>query len=79
MNKNYSIKEAHKKMKNIAEIAIEATYSLINYSHLEFGFEIFGLDFILDKDFNPWLIEINTNPCLELSSTCLKNLIPRVI
>lgn len=26
-----------------------------------------------------WLIEINTNPCLELSSPLLEKLIPRMI
>jgi len=31
-------------------------------------FELFGYDFILDEDFNIWLIEVNTNPCLEESS-----------
>jgi D-alanine-D-alanine ligase-like ATP-grasp enzyme len=41
--------------------------------------EIFGYDFILDEDLNPWLIEVNTNPCLEESSTLLKTLIPRMI
>ena len=32
------------------------------------GHEIFGYDFIIDKEFNTWLIEANTNPCLEESS-----------
>lgn len=31
-------------------------------------FELFGYDFIVDADMNPWLIEVNTNPCLEESS-----------
>jgi len=31
----------------------------------KFGcFELFGLDFILDEQLNPYLIEINTNPAL---------------
>ena len=42
-------------------------------------FELFGYDFILDCDFNVWLIEVNTNPCLEESSQILKTLIPRMI
>lgn len=41
--------------------------------------EIFGYDFILDSDLNPWLIEVNTNPCLEESSNLLKILIPRMV
>ena len=42
-------------------------------------FELFGYDFILDEDFNTWLIEVNTNPCLEESSNLLKTLLPRLI
>jgi len=42
-------------------------------------FEIFGYDFILDEDFNAWLIEVNTNPCIEESSPLLKMLLPRML
>jgi len=42
-------------------------------------FEMFGYDFILDEDFNVWLIEVNTNPCIKESSNLLKILIPRMI
>ena len=42
-------------------------------------FELFGYDFILDVDFNLWLIEVNTNPCIEESSNLLKILLPRMI
>jgi Tubulin-tyrosine ligase family len=45
----------------------------------KFSFEMFGYDFILDEDFNVWLIEVNTNPCIEESSNLLKMLIPRMI
>lgn len=40
---------------------------------------MFGYDFILDEDFNTWLIEVNTNPCIEESSSILKVLLPRMI
>lgn len=39
-------------------------------------FELFGLDFMIDDDFKVILIEVNTNPCLELSSPLLARLIP---
>lgn len=42
-------------------------------------FELFGYDFILDVDFNMWLIEVNTNPCIEESSNLLKMYLPRMI
>ena len=41
--------------------------------------EIFGYDFILDLDYNVWLIEVNTNPCIEESSPLLEMLLPRMI
>jgi len=40
---------------------------------------LFGFDFMIDADLNCWLIEVNTNPCLEESSKLLEMLIPRMI
>ena len=42
-------------------------------------FECFGLDFMLDENFKVYLIEVNTNPCLELSSPLLARLIPHML
>jgi len=54
-------------------------YGKIDPQKREHGFEIFGLDFMIDKNFKVWLIEINTNPCLETSSPLLVRLIPQMI
>ena len=51
----------------------------IDPNRRKFCFELFGYDFILDEDFNSWLIEVNTNPCLEESSDLLKRILPRMI
>lgn len=59
--------------------SLKSVEGKINQSNRKFCFEIFGYDFILDGDMNPWLIEVNTNPCLEESSTLLKRLIPRMV
>ena len=56
-----------------------AVRKTIDPSRRKFCFELFGYDFILDEDFNTWLIEVNTNPCLEESSGLLKRLLPRMI
>ena len=42
-------------------------------------FEIFGYDFILDNDFRPWILEINNNPGLGISSPVIEKLVPRMI
>ena len=34
---------------------------------------------MIDEDFKVYLIEVNTNPCLEISSTLLARLIPNMI
>jgi len=34
---------------------------------------------MIDEDFNIYLIEVNTNPCFELSSSLLARLIPNMI
>jgi len=34
---------------------------------------------MMDEDFKVYLIEVNTNPCLELSSPLLARLIPHML
>lgn len=34
---------------------------------------------MIDKDFKPWLIEINTNPCLEVNCPLLDRVIPYMV
>ncbi len=41
--------------------------------------EILGYDFLVDEAFRVWLIEVNTNPCLEESSKLLQALLPRML
>eukprot|EP00826_Nyctotherus_ovalis_P047239 TRINITY_DN5413_c0_g1_i9.p1 TRINITY_DN5413_c0_g1~~TRINITY_DN5413_c0_g1_i9.p1 ORF type:complete len:363 (+),score=99.11 TRINITY_DN5413_c0_g1_i9:1169-2257(+) len=66
-------------MKNIIKKSILATRKSLNPENRRHTFELFGYDFIIDSDFNLWLIEVNTNPCLEESSDLLKMLLPRMI
>lgn len=67
------------KMKAIATDAIKATYLKLDTNALEHNFEIFGLDFMIDEKFKVWLIEVNTNPCLQLSSKLLARIIPTML
>jgi len=58
---------------------IKCSKNIINPKNRENCFELMGYDFLLDEDFNVFLIEINTNPGLEISSEIIKILVPRMI
>lgn len=58
---------------------IKASINFLDQDRLENNFEIFGLDFMIDSDLKLWLIEVNSNPCLELSCPILSQIIPNLI
>ena len=41
--------------------------------------QLFGLDFMITDEFQPLLIEVNMNPCLETSCNLLNRLIPNLV
>ena len=67
------------KIKDIIMCSMKSVEKKINKFHRNFCFELFGYDFIFDKDVNPFLLEINTNPGLEESSPLINMLVPRMI
>ena len=66
-------------MKFIVAKTIDSVRTKINQKRRKGCFELFGYDFMVDQDLTVWLIECNTNPCLEESSTLLRRLIPRML
>ena len=67
------------KFKEIISNTLLSVKKKLNPYNRENCFEIFGYDFIIDSDLQPWLIECNTNPCIELSSPLLEGLIPQML
>ena len=63
----------------IVAMSANSVKGKINLSKRINCFEIFGYDFILDINFKPFLLEINTNPGYEESSPLIKMLVPRMI
>ena len=57
-------------MKEIIKITLESIRKKLKNGR-NCCFELFGYDFIIDGDLETWLIEVNTNPCLEESSNIL--------
>ena len=66
-------------LKNLARDSMRAVCRKIDPARKAFSFEIYGYDFMIDEDMNPRLIEVNTNPCFELSSPYLARLIPQMV
>ena len=66
-------------MKYIAGITLLSIRKKLNAKKRKTCFELFGLDYFLDEDYNTFLIEVNTNPCLEESSSILRSLLPRML
>ena len=66
-------------IKEIVRDTMKASFLIIDKNKRMHGMEIFGYDFMIDREFKPWLIEVNTNPCLELASPHLRNIIPAMV
>ena len=63
----------------IVRLTISSAKQRINLLNRKKCFEIFGYDFLIDENLNPFLIEVNTNPGLEESSPLIAMLTPRMI
>ena len=51
----------------------------LNKNSRRFCFEIFGYDFMIDENFKVYLIEVNTNPSLEICSPLLARIVPELL
>jgi len=50
------------KIRKMIKDTFKATYLKLNSNKRLHQFEIFGYDILIDEDWKPWLIEVNTNP-----------------
>ena len=71
--------EIFPKFTEIVKLTALSVKNKINMNNSNYCFEIFGYDFMMDEEKNVYLIEINTNPGLEISSDIIAELIPRMI
>ena len=67
------------KIKEIIKFTFQSVKNKINSNNRNYTFEIFGFDFMIDCNFQPFLIEVNMNPGLEESSPLIKMLVPRML
>lgn len=72
-------KDLFARMKAMIRQSLLSVQWKLNPLHRAGCFEVLGYDFLLDTDLQVWLLEVNTNPCLELSSPLLAQLVPRML
>ena len=72
-------RDIYPKIVKIVRITGGAAKGKMNFLNKKYCFEIFGYDFIIDERYQPYLLEINTNPGLEISSPIIDELLPRMI
>jgi len=66
-------------MKHVIMKTVESVKRKLDPNKRNGCFEILGYDFMVDNDLSVWLIEVNTNPCLDESSQILKSILPRML
>ena len=78
--KNYKLNiNLYSQIKEIISISMKSVKDKLNKNCNSYQFEIFGYDFMLDENFNLFLIEVNTNPGLEESSPWIEIIVPRML
>jgi hypothetical protein len=68
-----------KKMKFLVKLSFKAVGEKLIKTPEVLCFELFGYDFIIDNEYNPWILEINNNPGLSISSPVIEKIIPRMM
>jgi hypothetical protein len=66
-------------MKRIITIAIKATLGQVPKKNKHQSFEIFGFDFLIDRELNVRLIEANCNPAITEDGPLLAELVPKML
>ena len=66
-------------IKYLIEISMKSIGKKLIANEKILSFEIFGYDFIIDNKFKPWILEINNNPGLGISSPVIEKIIPRML
>lgn len=73
------IRDIFPQIQKLIADTFKAAFHKIDPARLQNTFELFGYDFMLDEDFRLYLIEVNTNPCLEMCCPLMARIIPEVL
>jgi tubulin monoglycylase TTLL3/8 len=67
----------HAHMREIAKDALLCAQGQVE--HRKNSWELYGYDYMIDDDFVPWLIEINSSPACDYSTPTTEEFVPRAL
>ncbi|GMI14007.1 hypothetical protein TrVE_jg7440 [Triparma verrucosa] len=65
------------RMKEIAKYSIMCAQDMVE--HRKNSWELYGIDFMFDKEYEPWLIEINSSPACDYSTAVTESYVQRAL
>ena len=65
------------KIKEIVMYSFECVQEVID--NRKNSVELYGFDFMIDEEYNPWLIEINSSPAMDYSTPVTECLVKEVM
>lgn len=69
--------EIKPKIKKIVIYTLECVQNMVD--NVKCAAELYGYDIMLDDNYNPWLIEINSSPAMDYSTPVTKKLVKQVL
>jgi len=90
--KDFPLKDTQAFQPVVMKALVDTTRQIVGYLNSHFNptqsppqYEVIALDFMIDKEYHPWLVEINRNPCVKIEKdmpdikTLKKNFYHRLI
>lgn len=76
-NKNLFFEKIQPKMRKIVVDVLKSVEDMVLYRKK--SMELYGFDFMVDDNFNPWIIEINSSPAMDYSTDITEKLVKMVL
>lgn len=68
-----------RQIRDIIRLTFDATHHILNTNNRKYCFELYGFDFMIDKNYKVWMLEVNSGPSLAESNEMVSSLLARML